>query len=130
MHEYYKNRETTVFVAFLNASKANFDRLHYWLLYDKLVKICVPLFIIKLLCFWYTLQNRWGTPISTQFTVANGVKQSGIISPILFNMYMDDLSIGLNNSGIRRYLGDAFLNLLCHTGNICLISLSSSGMYM
>ena len=51
---------------------------------------------------------RWGTTISTQFTVANSVKQGGIISPILFNMYMDDLSIALNNSGIGAYLGDAF----------------------
>ena len=46
---------------------------------------------------------RWGTTISTQFTVANDVEQGGIISPILFNMYMDDLSIALNNSGIGGY---------------------------
>ena len=39
--EYYKNRGTTVFVTFLDASKA-FDRLNYWLLFDKLVKKCVP----------------------------------------------------------------------------------------
>ena len=51
---------------------------------------------------------RWGTTISTQFTVANGVKQGGNISPILFIMYMDDLSNALNNSGIEGYLGDAF----------------------
>ena len=45
-----------------------FDRLNYWLLFfylfDKLVKKCVPLFIIKLLCFWYTHKKmvvRWGT---------------------------------------------------------------------
>ena len=43
---------------------------------------------------------RWGDTISTQFTVANGVKQGGVISPILFNVYMDDLSTALNNSGI------------------------------
>ena len=47
---------------------------------------------------------RWGTTISAQFIVANGIKQGGIISPILFNMYMDDLSIALNNSGIGGYL--------------------------
>ena len=43
---------------------------------------------------------RWGATTSTQFTVSNGVKQGGIISPILFNVYMDDLSIALNSSGI------------------------------
>ena len=71
---------------------------------------------------------RWGTTISTQFTVANGVKQGGIYSPISFNMYMDDLSIALNNSGIGGYLGDVFLNHLWYAKDICLISLSSSGM--
>ena len=45
---------------------------------------------------------RWGATTSTLFTVANGVKQGGIISPILFNVYMDDLSIALNSSGIGR----------------------------
>ena len=43
---------------------------------------------------------RCGTTTSTQFTVANGVNQGGIISPILFNMYMDDLSETLNSSDI------------------------------
>ena len=127
---YYKNRGTTVYVTFLDASKA-FDRLNYWLLFDKLIKKHVPLFIIKLLCFWYTSQKmfvRWGATTSTQFTVSNGVKQGGIISPILFNVYMDDLSIALNSSGIGGYLGAAFLNHLCYADDLCLISLSSNGM--
>ena len=71
---------------------------------------------------------RWGTTTSTHFTLANGVKQGGIISPILFNMYMDDLSETLNSSGIGGYLGAAFLNHLCYADDLCLISLSFSGM--
>ena len=49
-------------------------------------------------------------PISTHFTVANGVKQGGVISPILFNlyMYMDKLSVALNSSGIGGYSGNVF----------------------
>ena len=54
--ECYKNKGITVYVTFLDASKA-FDRLNYWLLFDKLVKKHVPLFIIKLLYFWYTHQK-------------------------------------------------------------------------
>ena len=68
---------------------------------------------------------RWGTTISTPFTVGNGVKQGGIIFSIFFHMTMDDLSIALNNSGIRGYLGDAFLKHLCHADDICLIILSN-----
>ena len=128
--DYYKCRGTTVYVTFLDASKA-FDRLNYWLLFDKLIRKHVPLFIIKLLLFWYTHQKmcvRWGNSISPDFFVGNGVKQGGIISPILFNIYMDDLSMHLNSSGIGGYLGTAFINHLCYADDLCLISLSSSGM--
>ena len=71
---------------------------------------------------------RWGNTISTHFTVANGVKQGGDISPILFNIYMDKLSVALNRSGIGGYLGHIFLNHLCYADGLCLISLSSTGM--
>ena len=43
---------------------------------------------------------RWGDTCSTSFCVTNGVKQGGIISPMFFNLYMDDLSLMLNCSGI------------------------------
>ena len=65
---------------------------------------------------------RWCIATSTQFTVANGLNQGGIISPILFNMYMDDLRETLNSSGIGGYLGDTFLNHLCYAEDLCLIS--------
>ena len=39
---------------------------------------------------------RWGDTCSTRFCVTNGVKQGGIISPMLFNLYIDALSLMLN----------------------------------
>ena len=71
---------------------------------------------------------RWGDTCSTSFCVTNGVKQGGIISPMLFNLYMDDLSLMLNCSGIGGYIGTSFINHLCCSDDLCLISLSSSGM--
>ena len=41
---------------------------------------------------------------------------------------MDDLSVALNNSGIGGNSVDAFLNHLCYTDDICLISLSSDNV--
>ena len=41
---------------------------------------------------------------------------------------MDDLSVALNNSGIRGYLGDAFLNHLCYADDMCRIILSSDNV--
>ena len=80
---------------------------------------------------WYTHQKmciRWGNAISPSFTVSNGVKQGGIISPILFNVYMDGLSVLLNSSNIGGQIGYTFLNHLCYADDLCLISLSSAGM--
>ena len=100
--DFYKTRETTVYVTFLDASKA-FGRIDHWLLSDKMTKKGVPLFIIKLLFFWYSRQRmfvRWGDICSTSFCVTNGVKQGSIISPAVFNLYMDDLNLMLNCSSI------------------------------
>ena len=41
---------------------------------------------------------------------------------------MDALSVALNNSDIRGYLGDAFLNHLCYADDICHISFSSDNV--
>ena len=67
--------------------------------------------------------NRWGNAISLSFTVSNGVKQGGIISPIHFNVYMDELSVLLNRSDIGGQIGHTFFNHLCYADDLCLISL-------
>ena len=71
---------------------------------------------------------RWGTTTTTPFLVTNGVKQGGIFPPMLFNVYMDDLSIKLNQSGIGGVIGGHLINHLCYADDLCLISLSSAGM--
>ena len=43
---------------------------------------------------------RWGNIVSSSFCVSNGVKQGGILSPTLFNVYMDSLSASLNSTDI------------------------------
>ena len=96
-----------------------------------MIKKGVPLFIVKLLVFWCSRQRmfvRWGDTCSTSLCVTNGVKQGGIISPMLFNLYIYDLNVMLNCSGIGGYIGTSSINHLCYAYDLCLISLSSSGM--
>ena len=71
---------------------------------------------------------RWGNTFSTFFRVSNGVKQGGIISPVLFNVYMDDLSCALNRSNIGGRIGGEIVNHLSYADDLCLICLSSAGM--
>ena len=128
--DYYKQRGTTIVVTFLDASKA-FDKIDFWLLFQKLITKDFTVFIIKILAYWYCHQKmhvRWGSTFTSSFHVSNGVKQGGILSPMLFNVYMDQLSIRLNRSGIGGNIGGHLINHLCYADDLCLISLSSVGM--
>ena len=60
--EYFKSRSTSVYVAFLDASKA-FDKISHWTLFRKLIDRDVPLYLVIILCYWYQKQEmtvRWG----------------------------------------------------------------------
>ena len=37
------------------------------------------------------MQVKWGEIVSSQFSVSNGVKQVGVMSPVLFTIYLDNL---------------------------------------
>ena len=64
--------------------------------------------------FWYTKQDMkvkgWGNKLSSSFQVGNGVKRGGILSPVLFNIYMDKLSMTLNNTAIGGQIDGQLLN--------------------
>ena len=55
-----------------------------------------------------------GKHFSTSFCASNGVKQSGITSPVLFNVYMDDLSRAFNRSNI----GSEIVNYLNYADDL------------
>ena len=74
---------------FLDASKA-FDRVKHSILFQKLIDRGVPGYIVRLLIYWYSNQTmciRWSGKLSEHFGVTNGVRQAGILSPYLFNIY-------------------------------------------
>ena len=94
---------TLVFMdAFLDASKA-FDRVDHSLLFEKLLNRDLPPVIARLLLSWYSSQQlkvRWAKTFSNCFHTTNGVRQGGVLSPILFTVYIDDLLIALEDCGI------------------------------
>ena len=71
---------------------------------------------------------RWGSTSTSSFHVSNGVKPGDILSPMLVNVYINQLSIRLNRSGIGGDIGNHLINRLCYADDLSLISLSSAGM--
>ena len=104
---YYKAPNTDVYVCLLDASKA-FDRVHYGKLFKLLSKRKIPVQVRRLLLDMYTrqkMQTVWNGSLSDSFTVENGVKQGGILSPILFCIYIDELLNRINDSGLGCHIG-------------------------
>ena len=60
--------------------------------------------------------------------MCNGVKQGGILSPHLFNVYMDDLSVILNKFQIGCIYGGTIINHLMYADDLCIFSPSVSGL--
>ena len=48
---------------------------------------------------------KWGQSTSCFFTVSNGVRQGGILSPRLFAVYVDDLSKQLSDARSGCFIG-------------------------
>ncbi len=77
----------------LDASKA-FDRVNYFKHFNVLLDRGVCSMYCRLLLNVYLQQKlriRWNATFFEYFIICNGVKQGGVISPVLFCIYIDGL---------------------------------------
>ena len=62
--------------------------------------------------------------------MTNGVKQGGVLSLVLFCIYIDNLLVQLSKSGFGCYIGNTFVGALAHADDIVLVAASASAMHM
>jgi len=128
--EYYRSLSSPVYICYLDASKA-FDRINHWCLFRKLLDRNVPILAVRFLCAWYSSQLftvQWGLSVSEPFSVSNGVSQGGIISPFLFNVYIDDLSVGLSNLKTGCNFNGVFVNHVVYADDTVLLAPAPSAL--
>ena len=76
----------------------------------------MPTCFVRILYYCYSKQNmkvKWGNCLSSPFSVSNGVRQGGVLSPYLFALYIDDLSVKLNCEAFH-YNTTNFQNICNH----------------
>ena len=71
---------------------------------------------------------KWNDHYSSYFGAKNGVRQGGIIYPLLFNLYIDQLIGALRNDGIGCHIGPLYTGCLCYADDLTLLSLTLKGL--
>ena len=65
---------------------------------------------------------QWGNSLSMTFRCSNGIRQRGQLSPLLYNVYTDDLNHHLEATGVGCYVGGAWVNLLSYADDMVLLA--------
>ena len=73
---------------------------------------------------------KWGDNTSDSFPVSNGVRQGGILSPLLFNIYTNPMIVKLNKIKSGYCLNGNIINNLCYADDIALFSPSLKGLQL
>ena len=127
---YCTSNRNTVYCTMLDATKA-FDRVEYCKLFRQLLLKQIPPVIIRFLLNMYVnhvTRVAWNGISSASFEIRNGVKQGGILSPILFCIYFDSLLCELTKAGVGCYIGDFFVGALAYADDIVLLAPSLNAM--
>ena len=125
---YYAQNNSNIFVTFLDASKA-FDRVEYVKLFRILIDKHVCPMVARFLSFVYTNQKckvRWRHCVSDFIDISNGVKQGGVLSPILFTLYIDVLLSRLKGSNVGCHIGSHYIGSVAYADDIVLLCPSIS----
>ena len=119
-----------LFAAFVDLEKA-YDTVWRGALFYKMLNNGIGGTMFKIIENMYSkyiaaikLENGYTAPFATE----RGVKQGCVLSPILFNLYINDLPDIFNENCDPVKIGDKTVNCLMFADDLVLISLTSAGL--
>ena len=86
---------------------------------------------VRLLANMYTNSSTriaWNGICSATFLICNGVKQGGVLSPILFCVYLDGLLKLLSDAKVGCFIGTTFVGALAFADDLVLLAPTAGAM--
>ena len=127
---HYKNGNSDIYACFVDISKA-FDSVNHYILMQKLIEYGIPLLYVNVISFMYSNQIvkvRFGSHVSNEWEVKNGVRQGGILSSLLFSIYIDMLLRKISELDIGCRMGILRSNIIAYADDLVLLSPSAKGL--
>lgn len=127
---HFVSNYSTINLCSIDMSKA-FDRLDHFILFDKLMDRGIPVCYINLIVNWYSktyMSVKWGNCQSGFAKCESGVRQGGILSPSLFNLVINDILIGLQNSNLGCFVRSECHNSYMYADDLILLSITITHM--
>ena len=125
----YNTQETKrkkAYVALLDVQKAS-DTVGHNGLFHKLYSYGIKDHTWHLLRSWYqstTCTVLWDGEQSHPFSTRQGVKQGAVLSPLLYRLFVNDLLLELEHSGLSVRIGSVFCGAPMYADNHILIACS------
>ena len=126
---YFNSKGSPVYVCALDAEKC-FDRVWHDGLFFKLLDV-LPSPHWRFLYKWYrstVAVVRWNGDVSPSFSVSRGVRQGSILSPHLFNIFINDMLNDVSTSGNGVRIGDEQYNVCAYADDVTLLSSTITGL--
>ena len=74
------------------------------------------------------MRIRWKGAYSDTFTICNGVKQGGVLSPLLFNIYLEELLLKLEAQGLGCHRNGMFVGAFIDADDITILAPTSTSL--